>query len=152
TWVTVSTKVQTAKEFSFEIFLDGASKPDFAPKIETFFKRVQIYLPFVNAYHFKIQTTNSFPHSSGIASSASGMSALALCFMSMENSLVPNMDQEYFYKKSSFLSRLGSGSASRSIEGPLMVFGEHQDIAESSNLYGIKYQGELHKNFKNYQD
>src|SRR5690606_31041764 len=121
-------------------------------KIETFFKRVQPYLPFVNAYHFKIRTTNSFPHSSGIASSASGMSALALCFMSMENTLIPDMDQEFFFKKASFLSRLGSGSACRSIEGPLMVFGQHQDISQSSNLYGVKYTGELHDNFKKYQD
>lgn len=152
TWVQVSTKTQHTKEFSFEVLLDGVSKPDFAPKIETFFKRVQPYLPFINAYHFKIQTTNSFPHSSGIASSASGMSALALCFMSMENSLVSHMDQEYFYKKASFLARLGSGSASRSIEGPLVVFGKHQDLSESSNFYGTKYHGELHDNFKNYQD
>jgi len=152
TWVQVSAKTQPEKEFSFEILLDGEPKPDFAPKIETFFKRVQPYLPFVNGHHFKIETTNSFPHSSGIASSASGMSALALCFMSMENSLVSNMDQEYFYKKASFLARLGSGSASRSIEGPLVVFGEHQDLSESSNLYGTKYHGELHDNFKNYQD
>src|SRR5690606_40845791 len=103
--------------------------------------RVQPYLPFVNAHHFKIETTNSFPHSSGIASSASGMSALALCFMSMENTLVPDMDQEIFYKKASFLARLGSGSASRSTEGPLIVFGKHQDVEERSNLYGIKYNG-----------
>ncbi|WP_417363096.1 diphosphomevalonate/mevalonate 3,5-bisphosphate decarboxylase family protein [Galbibacter sp.] len=152
TWVQVSAKSQTENEFSFEILLDGAAKPDFAPKIETFFKRVQPYLPFVNAYHFKIRTTNSFPHSSGIASSASGMSALALCFMSMENTLIPDMDQEFFFKKASFLSRLGSGSACRSIEGPLMVFGQHQDISQSSNLYGVKYTGELHDNFKKYQD
>jgi len=152
TWVEVSAKDQKAEEFSFEVLLDGKPKADFAPKIETFFKRVQPYLPFVNAYHFKINTSNSFPHSSGIASSASGMSALALCFMSMENTLVPDMDQEFFYKKASFLARLGSGSASRSTEGPLMVFGKHQDVEESSNLYGIKYNGALHDNFKNYQD
>ncbi len=152
TWVSISEKMEKEKEFSFEILLDGDPKPDFAPKIETFFKRVQTYLPFVNAYHFKIETTNSFPHSSGIASSASGMSALALCFMSMEKTLLPEMGEDYFYKKASFLARLGSGSASRSTQGPLMVFGEHQELSESSNLYGIKYQDELHNNFENYQD
>lgn len=152
TKVQVGPKVKSEKEFSFEVLLDGKPKEAFAPKIETFFKRVQPYLPFVDQYHFKIQTTNSFPHSSGIASSASGMSALALCFMSMEKTLLPDMNQEYFFKKASFLARLGSGSASRSTQGPLMVFGEHQDIPESSNLYGVKYQGEVHDNFNNYQD
>src|SRR5699024_8482378 len=68
TWVELSEKTQADKEFSFEVLLDGKPKADFAPKIETFFKRIEKYLPFVNAYHFKIQTTNSFPHSSGIAS------------------------------------------------------------------------------------
>lgn len=152
TRVQVSPKVQLEKEFSFEVLLDGKPKPDFAPKIETFFKRVQPYLSFVDSYHFKIQTTNSFPHSSGIASSASGMSALALCFMSMEKTLVSDMDQEYFYKKASFLARLGSGSACRSTQGPLMVFGKHQEIPQSTNLYGVNYQGEVHDRFKNYQD
>ena len=55
--------------FSFEVFLDGEQKDDFKPKIETFFKRVEDYLTFLKDYHFKIETSNTFPHSSGIASS-----------------------------------------------------------------------------------
>ena len=45
------------------------------------------------------------------------MSALALCLMSIEKKLNPDITQEYFNKKASFLSRLGSGSSCRSIEG-----------------------------------
>src|SRR5690606_31339819 len=77
-------KKEMINEFSFEVFLDNEEKEEFKPKIETFFKRVEVYLPFLKDYHFKIETTNTFPHSSGIASSASGMSALALCLMSIE--------------------------------------------------------------------
>jgi diphosphomevalonate decarboxylase len=111
----------------------------------------------LKAYHFKIETSNSFPHSSGIASSASGMSALALCLMSIEQDLtVIQSDseeaQDFFNQKASFLSRLGSGSASRSIEGDLVVWGTHQEIAGSSDLYGVKYPHDVHENFKNYQD
>ena len=98
--------------FSFDVFLDNERKDDFKPKIETFFNRVELYLPFLRDYHFKIETTNTFPHSSGIASSASGMSALALCLMSLEKQLVGTMDESYFNKKASFLARLGSGSIS----------------------------------------
>ena len=36
--------------------------------------------------------------------------------------------------KASFLSRLGSGSACRSIYGPLAIWGNHQDIKNSSDL------------------
>ncbi len=145
-------KKENKEDYSFEVLLDGEPKDDFKPKIETFFKRVEDYLPFLKDYHFKIETSNTFPHSSGIASSASGMSALALCLMSVENELNPNISQEDFIKKASFLARLGSGSASRSIEGDLVVWGTHPKIEGSSDLYGVKYPYEVHENFKNYQD
>ncbi|OYX22897.1 MAG: diphosphomevalonate decarboxylase [Flavobacteriales bacterium 32-35-8] len=145
-------KKENNGEFSFEVFLDNEKKDDFKPKIETFFERIEIYLPFLKEYHFKIETTNTFPHSSGIASSASGMSALALCLMSLENQLIGNIDENYFNKKASFLARLGSGSACRSVEGDLVVWGKHENIEGSSDLFGIKYPYKVHENFKNYQD
>jgi diphosphomevalonate decarboxylase len=47
---------------------------------------------------------------------------------------------------------LGSGSACRSVEGKIVVWGKHKDIAGSSDLFGIKYPYKVHDNFKNYQD
>ena len=102
--------------------------------------------------HFTIETSNTFPHSSGIASSASGMSALALCLVQIEQQLNPTISKEFFNKKASFLARLGSGSACRSIEGDLVVWGAHANIQGSSDLVGIKYPYEVHENFKNYRD
>ena len=144
------------------MFLDGEQKDDFKPKIETFFKRVEDYLTFLKDYHFKIETSNTFPHSSGIASSASGMSALALCLMSIEKLIIESdvtlsaaersIDETYFTKKASFLARLGSGSACRSLEGDLVVWGKHDGIEGSSDLFGVKYPNDVHQNFKNYQD
>ncbi|MCX7546924.1 diphosphomevalonate decarboxylase [Xanthomarina sp. F1114] len=139
-------------DFSFEVYLDGEKKDDFKPKIETFLKRIHVYLPFLKNYHFKIETTNTFPHSSGIASSASGMSALALCFMSTEKQLNPEMTTNYFNQKASFLARLGSGSACRSLEGDIIVWGQTDAISGSSDLYGTKYPYQVHENFKEYQD
>lgn len=146
------TKKEASETFSFEVFLDGCKKDDFKPKIETFFKRVEAYLPFLKTYHFKIETQNTFPHSSGIASSASGMSALALCLMSIEKSMQPEMTVDFFNRKASFLARLGSGSACRSIEGDLIVWGKTESIEGSNNLFGITYPYPIHPNFKNYQD
>ena len=140
-------------DFSLEVYLEGEKKEDFKPKIFTFFKRIEKYLPFLKNYHFKIETSNSFPHSSGIASSASGMSALALCLMSIERSLSEiKLSDEHFMQKASFLARLGSGSASRSLEGDLIVWGEHAEIPNSSNLFGVKYPFKVHEIFKNYHD
>jgi diphosphomevalonate decarboxylase len=109
-------------------------------------------MSFFKDYHFKIETSNTFPHSSGIASSASGMSALAMCLMSVENLLNPELSNAYLIQKGSFLARLGSGSACRSIEGDVVVWGKHDLIDGSSDLFGIKYPHEVHANFKNYQD
>ena len=143
------------KEFSFDVYFEGEKNEAFKPKIQTFFERIEAYMPFLRDYHFKIDTSNTFPHSSGIASSASGMSAIALCLMSIEyklNAVEKSSDLKYFNQKASFLARLGSGSACRSIEGELVVWGENESIAESSDLYGVKFEGEVHSNFKNYQD
>ena len=145
-------KKENTTNFSFEVYLDGKKKDDFKLKIDTFFKRVMIYLPFLANFHFKIETSNTFPHSSGIASSASGMSALALCLMSIEKQYHPEMTDSYFNQKASFLARLGSGSACRSIEGDLIVWGETEAIESSTDLFGTKYPYQVHENFKEYQD
>lgn len=146
-------KTNNQSVFSFDVFLDGQKRDDFKPKIETFFKRIEIYVPFIKEYHFNIKTSNTFPHSSGIASSASGMSALALCLLSLEQLLLTKkLTEEQFNRKASFLARLGSGSACRSIQGPLVVWGKHDLIPNSSNLFGEKYPLEIHENFKHYRD
>lgn len=140
------------KSFSVQVIFEGKINDDFKPKIIVFFERIEKYLPFITEYDFVIKTENSFPHSSGIASSASGMSALALCLMSIEKQLNPNIYKEYFNQKASFLARLGSGSAARSVDGSLVVWGSHPKINNSSNLYGTNFPYKTHPIFKNYQD
>lgn len=142
----------TTNNFSFDLLFEGKPKEDFKPKIQKFLERIQVYLPFLKEYHFTIDTQNTFPHSSGIASSASGMAALAMNFMSLEKALNPEMSDEYFYQKASFLARLGSGSACRSVKGKLVVWGNHANIERSSDLYGVEFPNTIHDNFKNYQD
>ena len=138
--------------YDLKVILDGKHKPGFEPKIHQFFGRIDEYLPFIKEYRFTIDTTNSFPHSSGIASSASGLSALALCLMEMEREMQPEMSLKHFNQKASFIARLGSGSGCRSLEGPLVVWGEHADIEGSSDVYGVQYPYEVHSVFDHYQD
>jgi diphosphomevalonate decarboxylase len=150
------TKLEVVKksethDFSFDLLFEGKPKDDFKPKIQKFFERIEKYCPFLKEYHFKIDTQNTFPHSSGIASSASGMAALAMNIMSLEKAINPAISNEYFYSKASFLARLGSGSACRSIKGEVVVWGNHAQINGSSDLFGVEFS-EIHSNFKNYQD
>ena len=137
---------------SFDLLFEGQPKEAFKPKIQKFFERIVSYCPYIVDYHFTIDTTNTFPHSSGIASSASGMAALAVNIMSLERTLTPDMTQDYFLKKASFLARLGSGSACRSITGSVVVWGEQTDVDGSSDLFGVEAPFEVHPNFSNYQD
>ncbi len=145
-------KKETTTAVDFDLFFEGKEKEEFKPKIAEFFKRVQAYCPYIFDYQMTINSENSFPHSSGIASSASGLSAIAMCLMSLEQEINPTLTQEFINTKASFLARLGSGSASRSIEGPLVVWGKHLEIAGSSDVFGVQFPYEVHPFFKNYQD
>jgi len=62
------------------------------------------------------------------------------------------MTDEHFYQKASFLARLGSGSACRSVKGNVVVWGKHAEIKGSSDLFGVAFPDKIHDNFKNYQD
>ncbi|SCY44144.1 diphosphomevalonate decarboxylase [Nonlabens sp. Hel1_33_55] len=147
---TITTLTATQSDHhSFEVLLDGKPKPSFAPKIESYFKRIENYSPWIKSYKFKIETTNTFPHSSGIASSASSMAAMSSCIVAMESELTGTKIDK---KKASFLARLGSGSACRSLEGKLVVWGEHADTAGSSDLYGVDVSVNLHPIFQDFQD
>ena len=138
--------------FSFDLLFEGKPKEEFKPKIQKFFERIAIYMPFLKEYYFIIDTQNTFPHSSGIASSASGMAALAMNLMSVEKALNPKMTDDYFYQKASFIARLGSGSACRSVKGEVVVWGNHANIKGSSDLFGVEFPYTIHDNFKNFQD
>lgn len=146
----VFSKKNNNDAFSFDFSFEGKSKEDFKPKIQKFFERIEQYCSYLKEYHIEIDSQNTFPHSSGIASSASGMAALAMNIMSLEKALKPEISDDYFYKKASFLARLGSGSACRSVKGEVVIWGEHQN-SNSSDLFGVEYS-EIHSNFQNYQD
>lgn len=145
------TKKESKDNFSFDLLFEGKPKEDFKPKILKFFQRIETYCPYLKEYHLIIDTENTFPHSSGIASSASGMAALAMNVMCLEKEINPNLSEDLFNKKASFLARLGSGSACRSIKGQVVVWGNNKTIAESSDLFGVEFT-HIHQNFKNYQD
>ncbi len=142
---------ETDARFSVEVLLDGVEQAGFRPKIESFFDRIATEAPFLEDYHFRINTHNSFPHSSGIASSASGMSALALCLLSIREELLGEKEKD-FYRKASEWARLGSGSASRSVYGGLVEWGQFAGLPDSSDEYAVPYSGEVDEVFNSFCD
>lgn len=134
-----------------EVFLDGISKPSFVPKIEKFLGYLKPDMEWIEDHRFRIHTHNTFPHSSGIASSASGMSALALAFCSLHEELDGNRYID-FSRRASRYARLGSGSACRSVYGGLVSWGKYEGIDGSSQEFGTPYKGEVHPVYGDFQD
>lgn len=110
-----------------ELFLDGVKEDKFAAKIQKYIETLSQY-PFLKNVSYTIKTKNTFPHGTGIASSASGLSAFALCLTDYLHSMKPF---ENFYQEASNLSRLASGSACRSVYGGFTTWGDESDLYAS---------------------
>jgi diphosphomevalonate decarboxylase len=139
-------------ELEVDFMFEGKPQLQFAQKIKAFLLSIKDELPFLNHAFLKIESSNSFPHSSGIASSASSMSALALCICSIHRShFEEGMTDTEFYMRASHFARLGSGSASRSVYPFMAAWGEHPDIDASSNEYAVAYD-KIAPVFKTFHD
>jgi diphosphomevalonate decarboxylase len=132
----------------FTFTLKGEKQPLFNAKIESFLKKAQHHLPFIRHHHLSIESSNTFPHSSGIASSASSMSALALGLISLHNISLGNENAPLDMLMASGLARLGSGSACRSVFGGWALWGRYNPVKESSDMYAISVNEEIHQVFK----
>jgi diphosphomevalonate decarboxylase len=117
---------------------EGKPHPAFASRIETYIESLSAFIPALSGVHLEIDSKNSFPHSSGIASSASAMSALALCLADLQRRAGGDeIQEEQFLRLASRMARLGSGSACRSVYGPVCVWGKHEAIPGASDEYAI---------------
>ena len=141
-----STGLEPSLSFKFE----GKEKPDFSKKIKTYLAHISEDLPILKRLELDIESSNSFPHSSGIASSASSMSALALCLLSIDQEI--NNSANIDLTQASRLARLGSGSASRSVFGPIAVWGSSELNPACTNDYAIPYSENIASVFKNFHD
>lgn len=141
------------QEFKLEFFLDDEANEKFANKTFSFFKRLINSFPFIEQLDFKVYSKNTFPHSAGIASSASGMSALALCLCEIERKYFDEFSSdEKFFRRASYFARLGSGSACRSLYGGLVSWGEIEGNRHSSNKFGHQLINNVDEIFKDFHD
>jgi len=141
------------ENFSVKLFLSGKEEPKFAEKTAKYLAGIEKYLPWVLRGSFVIKTENTFPHSSGIASSASGFGALAKCLMALDKEISGEKSPEETLQKASLLARLGSGSACRSLYNGLVVWGATPVVSGSADEYAVPYPvSEIHPIFRDFND
>ncbi|MCP4913016.1 MAG: diphosphomevalonate decarboxylase [Oligoflexia bacterium] len=140
----------TIDNFQYSFLFEGKEAPDFHSKIDQFFEKLIEFIPELHSYEFKISSENSFPHSAGIASSASAMAALSLCLVSFEREMGLDLSEDQFYNRASFFARLGSGSACRSLYPEVACWGESEVIG--NDLFALPFSQQLNEVFRNYQD
>ena len=140
-------------EPAVSVFYDGHPAPAFEPKINAFLKRLEESLPWLKHSSIKIDSINTFPHSAGIASSASAMSALALCLADLDEKINNNsLSPDAWLTRVSEFARLGSGSACRSVFPKAAIWGRVQQIDHSSDVHAISWSDQIAPVFQSFQD
>ena len=73
--------------------------------------------------------------------------------MELDHQFSGAQDGDFKERKASFLARLGSGSACRSLYEGLVVWGRTKEVEDSSDLYAVQYPNdEIHEVFKSFND
>jgi len=144
-----SVELITKQTKKVDFYFDNKLNTNFGLRIEKYLKNISLELPYINDYSFIIKSTNTFPHSTGIASSASAFSALAMCLINLNSEINNSIIS---IKEASNLARLGSGSACRSVYGGVSIWGETIDIDNSANEYAIPLNNEVNTIFKTFRD
>ena len=119
-------------------YFENKVNKKFQERVINYIFNITRYIPFLNDYSLEIYSENNFPHSTGIASSASFYSSLALALCSIDYELHEKDKNNVFFQRASFLSRLGSGSACRSVYAPYAIWGNTKADNLSSNDYAVK--------------
>lgn len=141
---------EKSDRFGLTFRFDGKPNDAFQQKIERFLMDQIQYFPFLNQLDLHVQSHNTFPHSSGIASSASSMSALVLCLIDIER--MAKGQDKVDVTKASFFARLASGSACRSVFPKVALWGATDDLKGSSDEYAVTFKDELASVFQSYHD
>jgi diphosphomevalonate decarboxylase len=145
--VSVSVEPISATGANRVFYFEGKiSSPEFSKKFDQFLNKMALQkMPWINHYNLLIESSNTFPHSTGIASSASALAALALCILDLDIQIKcpQNTSQEKytqeFFQQASQMARIGSGSACRSLYTSGM-WGRHQDVRNSSDEWAINLE------------
>lgn len=139
------------EEIELEYFFEGNKNILFEERLRKYLKSRQEDFPFLKESAVTINSHNSFPHSAGIASSASAFGALALSLSDASRKYFKQKNENIFLKNASRLARLGSGSACRSVYPGFVLWGKIEEIPGSSDEFAVPITN-VHENFKNLHD
>ncbi|MBT8218715.1 MAG: diphosphomevalonate decarboxylase [Bacteroidia bacterium] len=130
-----------------KFFFEGKENIQFGARIEKWLASLIPTFPFLGNMDLVFESENSFPHSAGIASSASAMSAIALCICEIERIMGTHVVD--FYQRASHIARLGSGSACRSIYSTAALWGA---IEAGHDEYAVPMKDKIDPVFHTFQD
>lgn len=134
------------KGIELEYLFEGRKNEAFQKRVLKYLDQNRSSFPVLDNYALSVTSTNSFPHSTGIASSASAFGALALALLTASGYTGTD-----FIQRASYLSRLGSGSACRSLYPSYALWGSLEGLNASSDEYAIPVDS-VHENFKDMRD
>jgi len=133
--------------------VNGDNAHPFLPKLNKLFNFLAGEFPALQGITVEVETQNNFPHSTGIASSASGISAFSLSMLDFLCHLHGcEIQTSDFLKLASFISREGSGSACRSVYGGFAVWGQSPEVYGSSDEYAISVAEKVHPSLNSLKD
>lgn len=131
-----------------EYLFEGQLNEIFGHRVLKYAQQQPEFADLLHNYDLRFESRNTFPHSAGIASSASAFAAIASALLKAAG-LDKNAND--FSRDASRLARLGSGSACRSFYGPFAQWGHLDGLKESSDEFAIPVT-EIHDNFKQLRD
>ncbi len=154
TKITVDFKSKSGRNgISLKFYFEGKPAGSFGERVRNYLHQSLRYLPFLDQADLVINTSNTFPHSTGIASSASSFGALALSLCSMEKMIFGTLQSPgALLEKASFLARLGSGSACRSVYGGFSLWGRTDGRELSTDEAAMPLNSEIHPSFSDLGD
>lgn len=133
------------------VFLFEGRPSVFAGRVERYLDCLARDLTWIDQYTFHIDSRNTFPHSAGIASSASAFGALALCLAGLDQRIT-GRQIDNFMQTASRLARIGSGSASRSLYPGFAWWGRSASVPGSSDEYAVPVPEPVFPGYAELQD
>lgn len=146
TEVELELNTKTQNEVEFDYYFEGVKNDAFKERILKYIEKQEEFQDLLKNHSLTIKSNNTFPHSAGIASSASAFAAISAALLK-----ATGINPADFNQQASRLARLGSGSACRSFYGPYAMWGELEGHKEASNDYAIPIT-DIHENFQNMRD
>lgn len=148
TEVILSVGEKKGKNASLAYFFEGQENQAFGERVLRYAQQQPEFADLLLHFDLRFESQNSFPHSAGIASSASAFAAIAATLLKASGKAESERD---FHQEASRLARLGSGSACRSFYGPFAQWGQLNNIPNSSDEFAVPVT-EIHDNFRNLKD